>query len=290
MSQWLYKYTTAGTAVSILLRKKLRWSAPELFNDPFEFKNPFQFNFDWPAAEISLVENLIRLVTQVVEPQLVEHSPTTARIRELRAEYKARRQLDPILVELRRAAATMIELEKSLEPKYAQKWREMKQKYRVICFSEIATNILMWSHYSDGHKGVVLGFQIDKDVTTNISYHKRVPPSFAVEDYIGFLTSQRPIPDAQKAFETSVYTKSEEWSYEREIRGFRTRGVSPGLFDDFEFDPGELKEICFGCRTLDSAKEEVIAAARTFQAPIVFFQMQDEPLGFELTPVPLKVR
>jgi len=42
----LFKYATAETARSILLSGSLRWSAPELFNDPFEFKNLFALGFE----------------------------------------------------------------------------------------------------------------------------------------------------------------------------------------------------------------------------------------------------
>jgi len=31
-------------------------------------------------------------------------------------------------------------------------------KYGVLCFSRRWNNILMWSHYADGHKGICLGF------------------------------------------------------------------------------------------------------------------------------------
>jgi hypothetical protein len=81
MTHRLFKYTSAQTAASILLRKKLRWSAPELFNDPFEFKSPFQFNFDWRAVEISFTEEITRLITQDTEPELLEEGPTTKEIR-----------------------------------------------------------------------------------------------------------------------------------------------------------------------------------------------------------------
>jgi hypothetical protein len=35
------KYAIAETAEKILRDRTLLWCAPELFNDPFEFKNPF---------------------------------------------------------------------------------------------------------------------------------------------------------------------------------------------------------------------------------------------------------
>jgi hypothetical protein len=290
MAQRLFKYTSAQTATSILLRKKLRWSAPQLFNDPFEFKSPFQFNFDWSVVEVSFIQEMTRLITQETEPELLEDGPTAGVIKISRKLYKAAPDLDSLTESRRQIAAQISEREKAPELLYAQKWHEMKRKYRVVCFSEVATNILIWSHYADSHKGVVLGFQSNEGFARKVSYSRDVPSPVTEEDYVGYLTSQRPKPRPKDAFTKSIYTKSEDWIYEQEFRGFRMSGAAgDGLFDDIEFDPGGLKEIYFGCRILTSSQEEIIAASRTFQAPILFFQMLDEPGRFELTPVKLEL-
>jgi hypothetical protein len=72
MAQTLFKYTDAKTAELILQNRRLRWKAPERFNDPFEFKSPLEFGFEWEDLELHLTEEFTRLVTQDIEPELIE--------------------------------------------------------------------------------------------------------------------------------------------------------------------------------------------------------------------------
>lgn len=37
------------------------------------------------------------------------------------------------------------------------------QKFGVTCFTENPTDILMWSHYADNHRGVCLSFDFDEE-------------------------------------------------------------------------------------------------------------------------------
>jgi hypothetical protein len=46
--------------------------------------------------------------------------------------------------------------EAQLRKRLNQIWRQMKRQWRVLCFSEVPSNILRWSHYAHYHEGVVL--------------------------------------------------------------------------------------------------------------------------------------
>jgi hypothetical protein len=61
------------------------------------------------------------------------------------------------------------------------------------------------------------------------------------------------------------------------------------LFFGRPFDPGELVSIYFGCRALEQSKARNIAAAKSLGTSISFFQMKDERIRYELTPVPLTI-
>lgn len=43
---------------------------------------------------------------------------------------------------------------------YDQTWRRTKRQWRVVCLSEVPNNILMWSHFTESHKGVVFGLAL----------------------------------------------------------------------------------------------------------------------------------
>src|ERR1700678_345695 len=271
---------SAQTAVSVLLRKRLRWSAPEIFNDPFEFKNPSEFAFEWRDLEQPLLDTLARLVTPTEEPELLPDGPTADNIKSDRIRYRwtglevqdFRRMYQP-------GIAALIDRFRA-DTSHHSRWAEMKREYRVLCFAETETNILLWSHYANSHKGVALGFEVqsgsDLQAVRKVSYSKDVPFPVTLQEMLLYLTSQAPKP------------KSEDWSYEKEWRILRKASeVGPDRFIDIPFPPEELVAIYWGCRASESSKEEIIAAARTFPAPIKFFQMIDEPKRFELTPVPL---
>jgi hypothetical protein len=155
----LFKYTTFKAAMSILENKSLKWSIPDLFNDPFEFKSPFEFGFEWDAVEEAALQRIATIATQNEEPTLVQGTPTAPLIPKLRQKWKGRNPSD-VVVQFREAFRKQVlePLRKASEPD-AKTWLEYKRTYLVLCLSTVPDSILMWSHYTDGHKGAVLAFQ-----------------------------------------------------------------------------------------------------------------------------------
>ncbi len=89
--------------------------------------------------------------------------------------------------------------------------------YGVFCLSETRTNLLMWSHYANHHKGIVIGFDVthpffNRDYSDNINHH-------GIE--VGRI--HRVIYDNYR-INNSIDTtgwylfKSDEWIYEKEHR------------------------------------------------------------------------
>jgi hypothetical protein len=84
------------------------------------------------------------------------------------------------------------------EPSVADKklWDELKQTYRVLCLSVVHNHILMWSHYTNCHQGVVLGFCpiIGSDILAArpVTYSEQVPVAANLDDFIIFLTGEGP--------------------------------------------------------------------------------------------------
>jgi hypothetical protein len=83
--------------------------------------------------------------------------------------------------------------------------RETWSKTRgVLCFSADWRDPVIWSHYSDKHKGLCLGFDLPDNVTRAVTY---------VDGRLALGDSMR--PDMGQDW---LYTKYNNWSYEREIR------------------------------------------------------------------------
>jgi hypothetical protein len=81
----------------------------------------------------------------------------------------------------------------------------------LLCFSRAWSNPVLWSHYADKHRGMVLSFDIsDKHV---------IPISYATERLQVEFTDGDPAKGVSEPFVLKlVSTKFEHWRYEDEIR------------------------------------------------------------------------
>jgi hypothetical protein len=152
MPQRFFKYASAETAEKILCNRTLRWSAPALFNDPFEFKSPLEFGFEWEELEEPLLEEITRLIAQPEPPELLEGGPTTYVIRNARIAYAASHETpSDIRNRYKGTVTSIINWLRRDDDRYRQIWPRLKRQWRVLCLSEVPSNILMWSHYGNSH-------------------------------------------------------------------------------------------------------------------------------------------
>ncbi len=83
--------------------------------------------------------------------------------------------------------------------------------FGILCFTKRWKNPLMWSHYGDRHRGVVLEFDVDEEALIKVRYsRKRI--SFDLSNVA--LANGFSSDDA----ELIAKTKSHHWSYEKEYR------------------------------------------------------------------------
>lgn len=122
---------------------------------------------------------------------------------------------------------------------------QFKRNAGICCFSKSNSNTLMWSHYADKHAGVCLGFTINtnavKDFTLlEVNYVYQVSPLNYFKD--------KPL-----AILNWLFTKSHIWEYEEEVRAVYSN--QNGLI---KFEKPCLREICFGLRTTESHRNELL--------------------------------
>ena len=116
--------------------------------------------------------------------------------------------------------------------------RKVLEKRGIVCFSKVNDNVLLWSHYSDYHKGCVLTFDVLEDPAffvfpLNVKYQADYP------DYNHVADSSDPVTPL-------IRTKSCDWKYEEEVRVVKN---STGAH---AFKKEALVEIIFGWRTPDT--------------------------------------
>ena len=114
----------------------------------------------------------------------------------------------------------------------------------VLSLSRTNSSLLMWAHYSDSHQGFVLGldeshpFFREKDMRGRETSPKNV-----------IYSSTRNISkvDSEDAYQHMLCHKSIEWSYEEEVRIFRTFGKSISDFEKNKTDQVHLFKLPKEC-------------------------------------------
>jgi len=108
----------------------------------------------------------------------------------------------------------------------------------LCCFSNAATDPLLWAHYSDCHRGICLAFEIDDHVAGRMREVK----------YVG-----KRLTPAQVQTNSSVaellFIKFAAWSYEGEVRAFlpRDKSAAAGELTFIPFDTDlVLKDVILG--------------------------------------------
>jgi len=131
----------------------------------------------------------------------------------------------------------------------AEEFEKWDQLIGLLSLSEDPINILMWSHYSDNHKGFVVGFETDWLLgEERLDFIDRVEYSTDCPYISGFS------PEEDK-FRKRFFVKSKLWSYEKEWRA--TKNHIEGRI--LVFPKSAVKSVVLGCEMPVSDQESVAA-------------------------------
>ena len=113
-------------------------------------------------------------------------------------------------------------------------------KCGISCFAGSNDNILMWSHYTNSHKGICIKFDILEDLNffmlpLQVKYSELYPEYNHIRE------------DRTMLIEKLFQTKAKCWEYENEIRILK-----PLQNGNIKFNKAIVKEICFGVNTNES--------------------------------------
>jgi len=137
----LYKYQSIGSGshtIDNLKNGEIWFSKPNLLNDPFDMAIPLLINENAPDEDyLVLYDKVMERITDPVARSLVASKLISNG--KPSPEYKAR--------------INVYQLELS-----QQKVIDDFSQRGIACFSTRKDNILMWSHYAEGHKGLCLEF------------------------------------------------------------------------------------------------------------------------------------
>lgn len=220
--QKLYKYRAYNVnSLSMLINKKIWVSKPGAFNDPFDCK--LVFNENYSKKEFS--ELLLNLGIKW------NRSPKQT------AERIADAYIDGELKE------EEIEILKN----NLEDVKKAISNTGVFTLSQTNSNLLLWAHYADSHKGFCIEYDRAPDNTLgNFEITKPV-------DYSEYfpMVNLSDLKDGREMMPKVVLSKSKKWKYEKEWRLFYTEG---NVEEDL---PAPITSIIFGLRMPESHRRTI---------------------------------
>ena len=284
----LYKFRSMKKAKQILLDKKVWWSSPLDFNDPFDS----QWNIMWPiyTAEhefrfrLAMREVLLggaalspRANPEYVKAVNIERSRLLA-MSPLEREASLEETASEILENGRRTDARM----------ERERISDIKLRTRVWCLCEPRECTLMWSHYGDQHQGVAIGFDLARlEVGWNrpferVVYSDALPRLINADAWLLHLVFGHDKPDWTSERDWALF-KNKAWSYEREWRvvsiepkGTTTRGCAVALPEH------AIAEVVFGCRADSGLRKGIEWLAKENSPNCRFVQLREARDSFRL--------
>lgn len=238
----LYKYLPP-LRIDTLQERRIRFTQPADFNDPFEFRPPINSAAKAEEVRAHLEQNFESLVATELAKygRLVESIP-----RDLLAQLLTAQK--PHLPELYQL------LEASMLPNVSSALDGFfNSKVGVLCLSEVRDLLLMWGHYTDSHRGFVIGFDSNNSF---FSQRRSEHDEFGYLRQVDYRLQRPKVVLTDTSSEVWFQTKSEVWSYEKEWRMLRVLSdaddridVAPFPISLFEFPSDAVVEIIIGMQT-----------------------------------------
>lgn len=254
----VYKYRTWSKEnhQNLIRKNQLYIPSPKLFNDPFDCRIPTNYNLLDSSEKIK----------KFVDQSIIKH------LEFLEAD---RRDINEETKKLgNRLKSHLPEFQKESEELL---FKTQDINYGVFSLSMRWNSILLWSHYSDCHKGYCVGFNEEKLRTCGL-FGKGGPVIYS-NDFPEISPFEEDLMES--SFKETHY-KAADWIYENEYR--LTKLFYPEdpteadrtvyITDDF------FEEINLGLNIDDVDKKEIIEIAR--QKKIKIYQIIKVPLKFQL--------
>ena len=241
----LYKYRSPNCNTLNILKKQCLWAAkPEDFNDPFDC--------DLDISVGITENNMLAAIHQ-------HRSESTI------AEYKAS-NLD--------ADGKFTPEERKRLDHETQGLIEKNKNSGIVCLSEECDSILMWSHYAGEHKGVCFEFTRavdnclgDIELCSPVKYDTHYP----IIDLGRLLLNQ----DGE-TLKIMMYTKSEEWAYEKEWRLITPQGDKECPW------PVPISRVILGIKIEDQFKSKIETLCQERNIPCVQARKVDREFRIEV--------
>jgi hypothetical protein len=186
----------------------------------------------------------------------------------IRANTQTAKRQGYSLTSKEKKASGLKSIRQAKDPDFTQNIYEQSLKgVGAFCLSEIGQSILMFSHYARDHEGFCATFST-ADQFFDFYAIKKKNRGFRQIHYVDSYTPVHYLSiDRSQIIGFLMFTKSQEWSYEREWRVMETKGMGSQPY------PREmLLEINLGCRMEPGFREQLIQVTRKHAPNCKIFQ------------------
>lgn len=273
----LVKYCDPGSAYKILQSHSLRWSAPNVFLDPFELDHQTGLNFDPHVLLQAAIQSAAGMIFSKDEPR--GNTPMINAIRRWRDEERFQSP-DEAETVLRDLLSQMVDArQKDLDAVMAD-WRKFSRMIRISCFSEKPDNLSAWQRYADHHRGVAIRFQSGEFTALpkprSVSYRNVRPEITTLKEQLDVLLNNVQFR-AQDYFLEKFSTRPPECKDEQEWRCFKQATQEMGSeptswYEDHSFERADVAAIYFGVHTPTKLKRAIYELAKEHYGQSKIFQ------------------
>lgn len=252
-----YKYMSADTARVVMENATLRWSTPRTLNDPWDVQFDLRVDVDRARFKDLALERLWD-AHYGQEPAPIGNDFGRL-IRALRGRFPhmEKQEFDH---EFGDAIDQSFDAFMRNLPRFREETRALMADSKLLCLTIAPDNVLMWTHYADQHRGVVLRFRsvegLDSPWTEAqpVNYLRHMPVLMD-EDFMANMLSGRVSMDVSALTNRIVFTKSEAFAYEQEWRLCSGAGRNASAaFEDLGFHPWELDQVVFGSKIAEESR------------------------------------
>ena len=262
-----FKYMTANTAKIVLANRTLRWSTASVLNDPFDMQFDMSVSIDPDQLRTAALSKMWQLYAS--GQPISARNPAGVVMELLRRSLpkltrdEFDREFGPSVTKgYDRLRARLPETHAEAAPHLAQ--------IKILSLTTAPHNNLMWTHYADGHRGVVMRFKsipaLDSPygMAKPMNYVTDVPPLFSQEELVDISAGIATI-DVRSIVDRIIYTKSADYKYEQEWRISSGAGRDKhALFEDILFGRDELDGVILGMRISTSEEREIRGLAKSY--------------------------
>lgn len=276
----LVKYCTVETALKILQSQSLRWSAPNLFNDPFELNHLTSLSFDPQVILNAAIQAATAMIFAKDEPR--GSAPLTVVIRRWRDEERFQSP-DEALDVLRELLSQMVDNRLQALDELMADWRKFCRTLRICCFADKPDNLAAWTHFADHHRGVAIRVQCGEFTSLpkpqQVAYRPSRPEITTMKEQLDVVLTNQEFR-AQEHFFDKFTNKALHFSHEAEWRCFRQSKDELGpeakpestWYDDIKFERSDITAVYFGALTDPKVMREIYGLVREKYSQAKIFQ------------------